>query len=115
MITRGVGPDGVPPPSQPQPAVVIVVGPLPTFPATIYENGLTAQIASGRRNLSSVVARSTMRAMTFSLLRASLPGMWMLGMDFASSPRRYPMENSSSPPRATSMLMIKASRRPGNG
>jgi branched-chain amino acid aminotransferase len=50
MITRGVGPGGVPPPSQPHPTVVIVVGPLPTFPSSIYEHGLRAQIASGRRN-----------------------------------------------------------------
>jgi branched-chain amino acid aminotransferase len=53
MITRGVGPGGVLPPSQPDPTVVIVVGPMPNFPAAIYETGLRAQIATGRRNEQS--------------------------------------------------------------
>ena len=55
-VTRGVG-DGLAPPAVARPTVAIVVNPLPVFPSTIYETGLTAHVASGRRNERAMTAR----------------------------------------------------------
>ena len=55
-ITRGVGPGGVTAPADPVPTVVVTVAPPPVFGASIYESGLTAQTASGRRNEHSMTA-----------------------------------------------------------
>jgi branched-chain amino acid aminotransferase len=49
-VTRGTGPAGVAPPAAPQPTVIITAGPMPSFPASIYADGLSAHVASGRRN-----------------------------------------------------------------
>ena len=49
-VTRGVGPGGVAPPDGPRPTLVIAVSSFPSFPASVYESGLSAHIASGRRN-----------------------------------------------------------------
>jgi branched-chain amino acid aminotransferase len=48
-VTRGVGSSGLAPVAC-RPTVVIAIGPLPAFPPAIYESGLTAHVASGRRN-----------------------------------------------------------------
>jgi branched-chain amino acid aminotransferase len=55
-VTRGIGPAGVPPPDDPQPTVIVAVNPLPSFPAGIYDVGLTAHVASGRRNERAMTA-----------------------------------------------------------
>ena len=55
-VTRGEGAAGVPPPSPSRPTVVLVVNPLPSFPAHIYDKGLHASIASGRRNERAMTA-----------------------------------------------------------
>ena len=55
-VTRGIGPAGVPPPDDPLPTVIVAVDPLPVFPAAIYKAGLTAHVASGRRNERSMTA-----------------------------------------------------------
>ena len=49
-VTRGVGPGGVMPPTDARPTVIVAVSHLPVFQASIYEDGLKAHIASGRRN-----------------------------------------------------------------
>jgi branched-chain amino acid aminotransferase len=53
-VTRGPGPAGVaPPPITPPtagPTVIVTVGGLPSVPRTVYQNGLTARVASGCRN-----------------------------------------------------------------
>jgi len=49
-VTRGAGASGVAPPANARPTVVIAVNPLPAFPPSIYEAGLSAHVASGRRN-----------------------------------------------------------------
>jgi branched-chain amino acid aminotransferase len=49
-VTRGPGPPGVAPPAAPKPTVVISVAPMPAFPASTYAEGLSAHVASGRRN-----------------------------------------------------------------
>ena len=49
-VTRGVGPGGVAPHDDVRPTAVIAVNPMPAFPASIYEVGLSAHVASGRRN-----------------------------------------------------------------
>jgi branched-chain amino acid aminotransferase len=49
-VTRGEGPAGVAPPLDSTPTVIVAVGPLPSFPASVYESGLRAHVASGRRN-----------------------------------------------------------------
>jgi branched-chain amino acid aminotransferase len=55
-VTRGVGPAGVGPPDGAQPTVIITVSPIPSFPASIYDVGLTAHVASGRRNERAMTA-----------------------------------------------------------
>ena len=49
-VTRGIGPPGVLPAADPQPLVVIEIGARPTFAESVYEAGLSACVASGRRN-----------------------------------------------------------------
>ena len=55
-VTRGVGPGGVTVPADQVPSVIVTVAPPPAFGAAIYETGLTAQTASGRRNEHSMTA-----------------------------------------------------------
>jgi branched-chain amino acid aminotransferase len=55
-VTRGVGPAGVAPPLEARPTVVVSVNTLPSFPASVYTAGLTAHIASGRRNERAMTA-----------------------------------------------------------
>lgn len=49
-VTRGVAPGGLNLPRDPQPTVVVIVTPMPPAPASLYERGLSAHVASGRRN-----------------------------------------------------------------
>jgi branched-chain amino acid aminotransferase len=51
-----VGPGGVTVPVEQVPSVIVTVAPPPAFGAAIYEAGLTAQTASGRRNEHSMTA-----------------------------------------------------------
>ena len=55
-VTRGAGASGVAPPAEAQPTVVVAVSPMPSFPPALYADGLTAQVASGRRNERSMTA-----------------------------------------------------------
>jgi branched-chain amino acid aminotransferase len=55
-VTRGTAPAGVTPPAVPQPTVIITVGPMPSFPASTYADGLSAHVASGRRNEYAMTA-----------------------------------------------------------
>ena len=55
-VTRGVGPGGVTVPAEQVPSVIVTVAPPPAFGAVIYEAGLTAHTASGRRNEHSMTA-----------------------------------------------------------
>ncbi|MEO8258187.1 MAG: aminotransferase class IV [Acidobacteriota bacterium] len=55
-VTRGIGPAGVAPPDLPRPTVILALNPLPIFPAGIYDAGLTAHVASGRRNERAMTA-----------------------------------------------------------
>lgn len=55
-VTRGVAAGGVAAPADPSPTVVVAVAPPPAFGKGIYEAGLTAQVASGRRNEFSTTA-----------------------------------------------------------
>jgi branched-chain amino acid aminotransferase len=66
-VTRGVGAAGVPPPPDIEPTVVVAVNPLPVFPSAIYETGLTAHVASGRRNEQSMTAGLKTLAFTDSV------------------------------------------------
>lgn len=55
-VTRGAG-GGVAPPARPsRPTVVVAVQPLPDFPPRLYAEGLTAHVASGRRNERAMTA-----------------------------------------------------------
>jgi branched-chain amino acid aminotransferase len=51
-VSRGVGAAGVAPPAAPAttPTVIVVVNPPPRFPRSVYDVGLSAHVASGRRN-----------------------------------------------------------------
>lgn len=66
-ITRGVAPGGVVPPADPTPTVVVTVAPPPAFGPSIYEHGLTARVASGRRNEHSMTAGLKTLAYTDSI------------------------------------------------
>jgi branched-chain amino acid aminotransferase len=55
-VTRGVGPSGVAPPVDAQPTVVVTVAPVPDVPTQVYEQGLRAHVATGRRNERSMTA-----------------------------------------------------------
>jgi branched-chain amino acid aminotransferase len=55
-VTRGIGPAGVAPPEDVQPTAVVAVNPIPPFPQSIYETGLRASVASGRRNEYAMTA-----------------------------------------------------------
>ena len=49
-VTRGLGAGVAPPLPAPSPTVVLSVQPMPAFPARLYDEGLSAVVASGRRN-----------------------------------------------------------------
>jgi len=55
-VTRGIGAGGIAPPADARPTVIVAVTPLPVFPAAVYEVGLTAHVASGRRNERAMTA-----------------------------------------------------------
>jgi branched-chain amino acid aminotransferase len=55
-VTRGHGPAGLTPPSQPRPTAIVSAGPMPSFPPPIYTGGLSAHVASGRRNEYAMTA-----------------------------------------------------------
>jgi branched-chain amino acid aminotransferase len=55
-VTRGIGPAGLQPPETALPTVIVALNPMPSFPASIYEHGLRAVIASGRRNPRAMTA-----------------------------------------------------------
>lgn len=55
-VTRGIGPPGLAPPEDARPTVIVAVAPMPEFPETIYSAGLTAHVASGRRNERAMTA-----------------------------------------------------------
>jgi branched-chain amino acid aminotransferase len=49
-VSRGTAAPGVAPPVDARPTVVVVVHPLPQFAPATYEAGISAHVASGRRN-----------------------------------------------------------------
>jgi branched-chain amino acid aminotransferase len=55
-VTRGVGPAGLPPPEDVTPTVIITTAAFPAFPAETYTHGLSAGVASGRRNQRAMTA-----------------------------------------------------------
>lgn len=55
-VTRGVGPAGLAPPGDVHPTTIVTVGPLPALPPSVYEDGLSAHVASGRRNERAATA-----------------------------------------------------------
>ena len=66
-VTRGVGAHGVMPPADTEPTVIVSVNPFPAFPLALYEDGLIAQIASGRRNEHSMTSGLKTVAFTDSI------------------------------------------------
>jgi len=55
-VTRGVGAPGLAPPAEVIPTVLVVVSARPMVPASTYEAGLNAVVASGRRNEHALTA-----------------------------------------------------------
>jgi len=55
-VSRGPGIPGVAPPRDAHTTVVIAIAPLPAFPASLYTDGVSACIASGRRNERAMTA-----------------------------------------------------------
>lgn len=68
-VTRGVGPPGLLPPdaSTAAPTVIVVVSPPPRHAPAVHEVGLTARIASGRRNERAMTAGHKTLAYTDSI------------------------------------------------
>jgi branched-chain amino acid aminotransferase len=66
-VTRGIAPGGVVAPADPIPTVVVTVAPPPAFGLAIYEDGLTAHVATGRRNEHSMTAGLKTLAFTDSI------------------------------------------------
>ena len=52
-VTRGVGGAGLVIPPETAPTVIVTVSPKPVFPASVYEQGLSAHVPAGRRNARS--------------------------------------------------------------
>jgi branched-chain amino acid aminotransferase len=67
-VTRGAGPPGVPPPADPHPTVVVALGPMPLIPPAVYEQGLSAHVALGRRNGRAMTAGLKTTAYTDAVL-----------------------------------------------
>lgn len=55
-VTRGPGPAGLAPPADVSPTAVLALAPMPAFPPAIYDRGLYAVIAAGRRNEHALTA-----------------------------------------------------------
>lgn len=55
-VTRGVGPTGLAIPSGVRPRVIVVAAAMPHFAPAIYEHGLAAHVARGRRNERAMTA-----------------------------------------------------------
>jgi len=55
-VTRGIASGGWSPPTDARPTVIVTVAPLTQFPTAIYERGLSARVASGRRNEHAMTA-----------------------------------------------------------
>ena len=55
-VTRGVAPGGLNPPRDPEPTVVVILTPMPPPSPSVYERGVTAHVATGRRNEHAVTA-----------------------------------------------------------
>ena len=66
-VTRGIASGGVAVPVDPTPTVVVTLAPPPVFGSSIYEEGLTARVASGRRNEHSMTAGLKTLAYTDSI------------------------------------------------
>ena len=55
-VTRGIGPAGVDVPLNAAPTVIVMLSAMPGFPSSIYVDGLTVHVASGRRNERAMTA-----------------------------------------------------------
>lgn len=55
-VTRGIGGGGIAPSAEAGPTVLVAVAPVPVFPASVYDVGLIAHVASGRRNEHAMTA-----------------------------------------------------------
>ena len=68
-VTRGVAATGgVAPPPDVAPTTIVTISPMPSFPPAIYERGLSARIASGRRNERAMSAGMKTLAYTDAVL-----------------------------------------------
>jgi branched-chain amino acid aminotransferase len=55
-VTRGVGGSGLGVARDVAATVIVTVGPMPAFPSSVYEQGLSARVPAGRRNARSATA-----------------------------------------------------------
>jgi branched-chain amino acid aminotransferase len=55
-VSRGIAAGGLAPPDMVSPTVVVTAAPMPAFSQAIYEQGLAAVVASGRRNERAATA-----------------------------------------------------------
>lgn len=55
-VTRGPAAPGLAPPRAPRPTTVLTIHSLPILPPTLYEAGLAARVATGRRNEHAATA-----------------------------------------------------------
>jgi branched-chain amino acid aminotransferase len=55
-VSRGVGASGIAPSPDAEPTVVLTIAPLAPVPPSLYANGITARLATGRRNERAMTA-----------------------------------------------------------
>ena len=88
-----------------RPTVIVTVAAMPVFPASIYDAGLTAHVASGRRNERSMTAGLKTLAYTDAIVgllearRAGADEALFLDTEAITAPRRAPAICSSGPAR----------------
>ena len=80
-VTRGAGAAGVPPPPDLTATVIVSINPMPPFAPSIYERGLSAQVAVGRRN--EFAATSGMKTLAYTDAIAAVIEAQRAGMDEA--------------------------------
>jgi branched-chain amino acid aminotransferase len=79
-VSRGVGPGGLAPSDGPA-TVVVGIGPMPSIPLRVYEEGLSAHLAHGRRNERSMT--NGLKTLSYTDAVAGLMAAMRCGADDA--------------------------------
>jgi branched-chain amino acid aminotransferase len=80
-VSRGIGTPGVAAPVDARPTVIVALNPMPVFPLTVYDAGLSAHVVSGRRNQRAMTA--TLKTLAYTDAVAGLLEAQRAGADEA--------------------------------